>query len=74
MRVALYKENHLKAIEKVLGKDNDVYEKIKEMDLQTYMDTVAGDIDFLSIGYLYLEIQRETKLEAMRSALKLKTG
>lgn len=74
MRVALYKENHLKAIKKTLGDDNDVYEKIKEMDLQTYMDTVASDIDFLEIGYVYLEIQRETKLEAMRSALKLKTG
>ena len=74
MRVALYKENHLKAIKKMLGDDNDVYEKIKEMDLQTYMDTVASDIDFLEIGYVYLDIKRETKLEAMRSALKLKTG
>lgn len=74
MRVALYKENHLKAIKKMLGDDNDVYTKIKEMDLQTYMDTVASDIDFLEIGYVYLDIKRETKLEAMRSALKLKTG
>lgn len=71
MRQKIYKENHLKAIENTFGKDNEVYQTIANMPMNQYLQTVASDIDFLEIQYIYSEEDIEIKLEAMRESLGL---
>lgn len=70
-RVALYKDNHVKALENAFGDEaKDVMLKIKAMDRDSYMELVEKD-EVAEIGYIYDPRARTGKLNQIRKAFHL---
>ena len=74
-RVKLYKRNHIKAIERELGKEEpkDIVMKIRMMKQKDYMEKVASEEEALEIGFVYSHDDRASKREQMRQALGMKS-
>lgn len=71
-RVALYKENHIKALGNVFGADaDDVVAKIEKMSTTKYMKMVQSD-EMLEIGYVYDPSALAGKLNQIRASLGMK--
>jgi hypothetical protein len=74
-KVELYKENHIKAIEKELltpqtaDQVKKIVDKIKGMSTKEYMKMAQQEADILSISYTYLFRSKVTKLNKIYAAL-----
>ena len=74
-RVKLYKRNHIKAIERELGKEEskDIVMKIRMMKQKEYMEKVASEDEALEIKFVYTHDDQAIRREQLRQALGMKS-
>ena len=68
-RMSLYKDNYVKAVEKMLMPEGaDIVQKVKSMSVTEFM-RIMPTVDVLEIWYPYTEEEMVGKCEAIRAAL-----
>lgn len=71
MRIQLYKDNYIKALENTFGDDaSDIVVKINSMSLKEYREMVEKD-ELLEINYIYGPEQRNAKLQQIRTSFNI---
>lgn len=70
-RTALYRENHIKALENVFGDEaKDVIGQIQDMDLKDYREMIQRN-EFMEVNFIYDPAAMSAKLNQIRRSLKM---